>query len=453
MKTVPATFGQSFVRKPARAIAGITSVVAMAGLSLVVAPPAVAATAADCTPQNTVTATTGDETDIQALLDDVAVPVVCLSGTFMLSDTLTYGRSLTIYGLSDAVLDGNDAVSILNYRGSDAVTRLTVENLTVTHGLSDFSAGGINSEDLIVKNSVFEANRGRDGGAIQVSRGTLTVTDSTFAGNHASQGGAIYAYGVATIDASTFVDNESGFSGGAIYGSNDFEGEKVDVTNSTFVSNKSLRGGAIDIAAGTIVQSTFLDNEASRDTSPAIYRSYSTDPVSIQGNIFAGTPGATQIALRPNGPTVGDLGGNIFSSEAEPALTTPHPTSAFGISPASLFDGATLASNGGPTQTVALYKESPAVDFVPEALSSVTVDQRGVARTALSDAGAFEYRAKPAEVVPEPEMLAETGSSSTSVLAATGSGSTGVLAGAMTVLIGFVAVAVGMARRLRRRSQ
>jgi S-adenosylhomocysteine hydrolase len=55
-------------------------------------------------------------------------------------------------------------------------------------------------------------------------------------------------------------------------------------------------------------------------------------------------------------------------------------------------------------------------------------------------------------VVPEPEILAETGSSSTSVLAATGSGSTGVLAGAMTVLIGFGAVAVGMARRLRRRS-
>jgi hypothetical protein len=442
MNTVPTTSGQSFVRKPARAIAGIMSVVAMAGLSLVVAPPAVAATAADCTPLNTVTAATGGETEIQTLLDDATIPVICLSGTFTLTNTLTYNRSLTIYGLSDAVLDGNNAVSILlgdRYNSGDT---LTVENLTVTRGFSEYSAGGISAQQLIVRNSVFEANRGVDGGAIRVSEGTLTVIDSTFTANHGNRGGAIYAYGVATIDASTFVDNESGFSGGAIYGYNFFEQQKVDVTNSTFVRNTSRRGGAMAITAGTIVQSTFLDNEASADTSPAITR-VGSDPVTIQGNIFAGTPGATQISVTfDEASTVGDLGGNIFSSETEPALTAPHPTSAFGISPASLFDGAMLASNGGPTQTVALYKGSPAVDFVPEDLSSVTVDQRGVARTAFSDAGAFEYRAKPAEVVPEPEMLAETGSSSTNVLA-----------GAMTVLFAFGALAVGTARRSRRRSQ
>jgi predicted outer membrane repeat protein len=452
MTTPLAASGQSFVRKPARAIAGITSVVAMAGLSLVAAPPAVAATAADCTPENTVTAATGGGTEIQALLDDATIPVVCLSGTFMLTNTLTYGRSLTIYGLSDAVLDGGNAIRILNYNQDDARSTLTVENLTVTHGFSDFSAGGIYAQELIIKNSVFETNEGYNGGAISINEGTLAVTDSTFAENYAgNQGGAILAYGVTTIDASTFVDNESVRAGGAIVAPNENDGPKVDVTNSTFVRNKSGSGGAIELAAGTIVQSTFLDNEALSGTGQAIYRSdprYRSDPlrpVSIQGNIFSGTPNAAQIALRANRTvraTVSDLGGNIFSSEAEPALTAPHPDSAFGISSASLFDGVTLASNGGPTQTVALYEGSPAVDFVPEALSSVTVDQRGVARTAFSDAGAFEYRAKPAEVVPEPEMLAATGSSST-----------GVLAGAMTVLIGFGAIAVDMARRSRRRSQ
>jgi hypothetical protein len=442
MNTLHATSGQSFVRKPVRTLASITGVVAMAGLSLVVAAPAVAATADDCTPLNTVTAPAGGETEIQALLDDVTMPVICLSGTFTLTNTLTYSRSLTIYGLSDAVLDGNNAVSILLGDRFNSGDTLTVENLTVTRGFSQSSAGAIFAQQLIVKNSVFEANRGGDGGAIKVSEGTLTVIDSTFADNHGNRGGAIYAYGVTTIDASTFVDNESDFAGGAIYAENFFNGEKIDVTNSTFVRNTSPRGGAIQLGAGAIVQSTFLDNEASAGSSRAIYRSNSGNPVTIQGNIFSGTPGATQITLQKDAVNVDDLGGNIFSSETEPALTAPHPTSAFGISPASLFDGAMLASNGGPTQTVALYKGSPAVDFVPEALSSQIVDQRGVARTAFSDAGAFEYGAKPAEVVPEPEMLAATGSSSTNVLA-----------GAMTALFAFGALAVGMARRSRRRSQ
>jgi predicted outer membrane repeat protein len=416
----------------------MASVVAMAGLSVVDGTPAVAATAPDCTETNTVTALAGDdETDIQELLDDVTIPVVCLSGTFVLTNTLVYARSLTIYGLSDAVLDGNNAVSILNY--TNFTDELTVENLTVTRGFAGSAiggAGGIHASRLIVKNSVFEANRGDEGGAIAINEGTLTVTDSTFADNYATTlGGAIFAYGVTTIDASTFVDNDSDGHGGAILAVHFLEEQKMDVMNSTFVRNTSEFGAAIILGAGTITQSTFLDNTASADFGRAIYRS-GAEPgksVKIQGNIFSGTPDAAQIAAEIAGMTVDDLGGNIFSTEAEPVLTAPHSNSAFGISRASLFDGATLASNGGPTQTIALYEGSPAVDFVSEALSSQEDDQRGFARTEFSDAGAFEY---------ERNLLASTGASFT-----------GILAGTTTLLFALGALAVGMARRSRLRSQ
>jgi LPXTG-motif cell wall-anchored protein len=100
---------------------------------------------------------------------------------------------------------------------------------------------------------------------------------------------------------------------------------------------------------------------------------------------------------------------------------------------ALLFDGATLADNGGPTETVALYAGSPAVDAVPAGEPSVTVDQRGVARDARSDAGAYEY-------VPAPAPQA---------LAATGSTTAGWAAAAAGVLLAAGAAVIATARRRR----
>jgi hypothetical protein len=53
-----------------------------------------------------------------------------------------------------------------------------------------------------------------------------------------------------------------------------------------------------------------------------------------------------------------------------------------------------LASNGGPTQTIALLKGSPAIDYIPLALCPKT-DQRGHKRPdnpheSACDIGAFE---------------------------------------------------------------
>ncbi len=430
--------GASFSRKrTVRTVSSIASVGLLAGISLVAASPAMAATDADCTVGNTVDASTGSAADIQTLLDG-SEAVICLSGTFAVTTTLLYDRDLTIHGLTDAVLDGGDAVGILEDDGSNT---LTVENIRFTNG-NGSDGGAINGYDVLVYNSQFDNNYAFGGGAINAYSAEIydslffdneaeypggavsvneyvSVTRSTFRTNVADGGGAIYSYGVAYSDASTFVGNTSNFAGALA------ANDGAYVQNSTFVDNTATDdGGAISGGGGTVRQSTFLNNTAASGQSIHGWE----DNIELRGNIFASSGASANLT-----GAVVDQGANLFttSQATETALAPAQATSKFGLTVASLFDGATLADNGGPTQTVALHGASPALSAVPAAPDSMTEDQRGVARPAVSDAGAYEY----------------TGA--VAVLAATGSEPAGWLAGAVALLLAGAA-ALGLTRRTRR---
>ena len=56
--------------------------------------------------------------------------------------------------------------------------------------------------------------------------------------------------------------------------------------------------------------------------------------------------------------------------------------------------GADLANNGGPTQTIALLSNSPAINAGDNAFAPLT-DQRGYGRNGVSDIGAFEFNGVP----------------------------------------------------------
>jgi len=337
-----------------------------------------AATDADCAPANTVdTALFGTAADIQNLLDNPGVPVVCLSGTFVVPSTLTYDRDVTIYGLSAAVLDGADAVGILEDIGAGSA--LTVENLRMTRG------------------------NGTAGGAIRAlsNLSTVVVRNSTFDNNTADNAGAIAGY-------------------------------SVFISNSTFVNNSAVGdpalAGAILTFSGVIALSTFVDNSTPSGNGSSIYYE-DLAPLQLVGNIFASTVAVAHVSPF-NGAS--DEGGNIFSTDSvNEGVTGPQPTSAFGVSSALLFNGAVLANNGGRTPTVALYAGSPAVNFVPAGLlPSVIADQRGVARDARSDSGAYEY--VPAASIPP-----------------TGIAATGVLGGVAALLLAIGGLALGVVRRSR----
>ena len=102
--------------------------------------------------------------------------------------------------------------------------------------------------------------------------GSAVITSSTFDGNDARIGGAIYSGPCSSrvpsleVTDSTFVDNRAGIgvagSGGAIAV---LGGESV-ITRTQFLRNRAGgRGGAIDSAHGTIIDSTFADNSAGSD--------------------------------------------------------------------------------------------------------------------------------------------------------------------------------------------
>lgn len=183
------------------------------GLGLVVvAAPAAAAT---------FTVTNGDDSGAgsfrQALADasaDAAGPAV-IDFDPGLSVTLTSGQAPQYSGILDLTINGNGStidagVTGDSLRSTQPDVALTVNNLTLTAGISSFSQSAITARgNVSVNGSVFRNNMangplGGNGGAIS-TLGSVVVSGSTFTDNGASgDGGAISAKGNVSVTTSTF---------------------------------------------------------------------------------------------------------------------------------------------------------------------------------------------------------------------------------------------------------
>jgi hypothetical protein len=220
-----------------------------------------------------------------------------------------------------------------------------------------------------VINSTFSHNSTLAGGAIfnSVFDGDTPsrVINSTFSHNSApdNAGGGIFnQHGMLRVINSTF------FANNALYGGGIFNEGTLRVTNSTFSANSAneRRGGAIGDAGFTDSMVTL------RKTIMAKSRS--------GGNCsgFGFIDGRFNI----------DSGTSCGFERANKSLPATKP----------LLDPAGLSDNGGPTKTIALQPDSPAVDLVGErACPPPETDQRGVDRPqgAACDSGAFERRSRP----------------------------------------------------------
>lgn len=135
--------------------------------------------------------------------------------------------------------------------------------------------------DDFIKNSTFTDNTtGASGGAVY-TEADLVVTGSTFDDNHAQRtyfghGGAIAAWGgneSLTVSGSIFRDNTSGWNGGAIAVRDD---SYLTISSSLFDGNISRdEGGAVmgysDIEGMEILNSTFTNNLTLSDEGGAIF--------------------------------------------------------------------------------------------------------------------------------------------------------------------------------------
>jgi hypothetical protein len=410
---------QVAARPIVRRLRYIVAALLAAGSGIVIVPQMADAAAISCSTSsliaaiNTANGTSGGGT--------ITLPSGC---TFTLSaaDNATDGGTglpvitgtVTITGngatIARSAVSGTPAFRILDVAASAV---LTLDSVVLSNGLANdgvHGGGAVNSHGtLVASKSTFIGNQspatsGTSGGAIDNS-GQATITASTFSGNLAMEGAGVFNENTATITKTTFINNTATiYGGGGIVGA----AGTTTVTASTFVGNTGPGGGAIDNDTTLIVSnSTFYNNTGGSNGGGAIQNfgtatisdstlsgntsqfganihNYGTSTLTISASIVANGASGSNCSGSPiaDGGYNLDSGSSCGFSSANASLSNTQPR----------LDA--LASNGGPTQTMALPAASPAVDAIPATVKGCTggTDQRGEARPQGPgcDAGAYE---------------------------------------------------------------
>ncbi len=316
-----------------------------------------------------------------------------VSGTITQVNTLVVSSSMTIAGGGQITLapTGTDRIMYLDDTPPPQVTLsgLTFQGngSSTQNGAAIYHYGGA----LTIQNSVFTGNSttGR-GGAVYNYGGSVTIQNSTFSGNHANndRGGAIFLYsGTLTMSDSTMTGNTAA-NGGAIYF---YNVNNSFITNSTLSGNSAAsKGGALFMYSTnvTLSNSTLSGNSSGGD-GPAVYLYGSL--LTLNSTIVANS---TDLASAPKGDIWDETGGTVDSTNSLIGNTAGF---VFNVDVNNIKNVnpmlGPLASNGGPTQTMALLAGSPAIDKGSNPLA-LAFDQRGAGFPRVTgtqtDIGAFE---------------------------------------------------------------
>jgi hypothetical protein len=263
-----------------------------------------------------------------ALTKAASGATIKVSGTINDHAVITSPVTITTWpngpAISPAVLDGTTSGTVVTV--DPGVTGVTLNDLTIEHG-----ALGILNEE-----------------------GTLMLTDSTVSGNAtaAEPYAGIWNYG----------------------------GGTMTVIDSTIAKNSGAPGGT-DVGAGIFNQGTMtvIASTIAGNTGGGIY-SGQLDTATLGATIVAGNTGSNCVgydaaSLASAGYNLtNDTNGNACGFSAVTDLVNKNPLLG------------SLASNGGPTQTMLPGAKSPAADVIPNptTLRGVAVcpgtDQRGVTR-------------------------------------------------------------------------
>jgi uncharacterized repeat protein (TIGR01451 family) len=306
-----------------------------------------------------------------------------------------------------------------------------LDNVTIVDNVATSLGGGIFASTLAasapfgsvaVNGGAIRTNRAQNGGGV-FNRGASTVTvtgGAAISANSATvQAGGIGNEGTLVLSGSTVALNTAPFVAGL------FSAGGTSINGSTFSGNVAERVGAIRVFDGTtttIVNSTISSNAATADgaggvdVSGTLHLRSSTVTANVGNNGGLANAGVATIVdtilagnRRPAGAVAECVSfpGALFSQGfnvlgADPGC--PLSTSVEGVSTSHLVDAATVAStvlatladNGGPTQTHALRPGSLAIDG--GSTTCPAVDQRGEARpvdgdgdgSARCDVGALE---------------------------------------------------------------
>jgi hypothetical protein len=361
--------------------------------------------------------------------------ITLTSGELLVNDGVTISGP----GAANLAVNGNHTSRVFYIVSGEVVV---ISNLAIANGSGDIGGGIYNDHATLTINAcVMSGNSGDSGGGAAYNDGTfgsatLTVTDSILTGNSGFDGGAIFSNGFSgettvniertTITAnsggeaggvysaggggqagsatlhisdSTFSNNSSELTAGAVYSNGSGSGTAtLQISNSTFSSNSAinLNGGAIynDGASGNataqVKNSTFSGNTAG-DTGGGIFNMGSSGIAIVEIGDTVLNAGAAGANIANEAGTVTSDGYNLSSDNGGGYLNGPGDQ----INTNPMLD--VLQNNGGPTFTHALLPGSPAIDtgdpnFMPPPL----YDQRGPGYPRVAngriDKGSFEVQ-------------------------------------------------------------
>lgn len=337
-------------------------------------------------------------------IEDAGTLVV--SGTTFSANTAEPGTPGNTFGSSGGEGGAISATGPVRISGS------TFNANATPHGSEQGGEGGaiVSFSSLRVSQSAFTGNvadgaggiRG-EGGAIQ-SFGSATIDQSALSGNAAqgstAEGGAINSFGALTLTADTLSANTSAGDGGAIESFSSLE-----ASNSTIADNTAATagGGLQNFGSTSLANDTLVANTASAGKGGNANNNGSAfmmhDTLIAQGVVTGGAGGE-------NCSGTGNFVSAGYNLEDRDQCGLNGAGDQVNVVSTQL--GA-LASNGGPTQTIALLAGSAAIDAGDPAGCTntlgerLTTDQRGVSRPqgARCDIGAYEL------VQPQPLVTAQ----------------------------------------------
>jgi hypothetical protein len=301
-----------------------------------------------------------------------------------------------------AIIDGTLSVAHSRFAQNDSL------GAAISSGGGVFSCGGpvtINASSI--HNSTVTSHAIAEGGGIATQGESgqetlvLTMKKSTVANNNVTSEAISDAGGVsvvnvpAEIDQSTISDNRGGVTGGGVivdgaglYIAN----TKVAVTNSTITDNlgtaPNVSGGGILVGGSpaklVMRSSTLARNTADGSNNATGGNLFGAASAKLLNTIVAkgqATTGSNcDAAVKSSGHDLEDEDTCGFTGKGDKVNKNPEIRD--------------LAQNGGPTETIALKSDSPAIDHAGRK-SSPKRDQRGFKRDGKPDIGAYEFGAKP----------------------------------------------------------
>jgi hypothetical protein len=276
--------------------------------------------------------------------------------------------------------------------------------------LTDFATTG-----LTLDSDKFIDNSAEDGGAVLLENqvdgvGAITLDHDEFDHNTAIfGGGAVNTIdGPVSVDGSSFVGNDGGEGGGAMFFEIIAGAPQVSLVNTTISGNRGEFGGGLGFLA-TTTQASLVNDTIAFNLGPGLEATSllgsGPAPVGVTNTIIADNRGGDCSNSNGGGsrvPAAVDLGFNLDSdgtcfaaptdkTVADPLLGQP-------------------ADNGGPVMTDALATGSPAIDAGTNSGCPAT-DARGVTRPqgTSCDIGAYEFASAGLSLAASAPSTATTG--------------------------------------------